>query len=445
MNITDLLREDGVVLKKVAGTHGGEFASRCPQCGGTDRFRAWPNEGNGGKWWCRQCDKGVDVLEYLMKVRGIRYNDACLQLGIEPLKCRTLSWDHRKGANSWTPKEAREPNDSWRAKAALLIDWAVDQLHWTEDGMEALEWLQTERGLTEQTIKDSRLGWIPKDFRKDRAEWGLPESKRENGTPRPLWIPRGLLIPYLLDDVPLKLKVRRPDPNAEPRYYLLPGSSPRAMIFRLDRPVSLVVESELDALLIDQEAGDLVNSVALGSAKMRPDAAAVRVIEKSARILNALDCDQAGACESWTWWREQFANAHRWPPVVGKDPGDMRASGVSIRAWVEAGLPAAETADSSTESVDLSSKPADVSTSGVERKSVMAELYRFYAITAENYKAPDWARLIEIPGWKDALDRLEESFTLAWQSGENSSREFEELREHWRAGMGVVKGVRRAA
>ena len=39
-------------LVKVASTRGGEYAGPCPFCGGEDRFRVQPEQ---GQWFCRQC------------------------------------------------------------------------------------------------------------------------------------------------------------------------------------------------------------------------------------------------------------------------------------------------------------------------------------------------------------------------------------------------------
>jgi DNA primase len=41
MNLVDLIGRD-TTLRKVASTHGGEYAGSCPWCGGDDRFRVWP-------------------------------------------------------------------------------------------------------------------------------------------------------------------------------------------------------------------------------------------------------------------------------------------------------------------------------------------------------------------------------------------------------------------
>ena len=59
---------DGLELKKVASTGGGEYAGPCPFCGGRDRFRVNPYA-NPGRWLCRNCTGGKwqDVIAYIAK------------------------------------------------------------------------------------------------------------------------------------------------------------------------------------------------------------------------------------------------------------------------------------------------------------------------------------------------------------------------------------------
>jgi hypothetical protein len=113
-----------------------------------------------------------------------------------------------------------------------------------------------------------------------------------------------------------------------------------------------LMESELDALLVHQEAPDLCSAVALGSAGNRPHAAAERLLRAAHVILVSLDFDtpdskgrRAGAAAS-RWWIEQFPQSKRWPPAVGKDPTEMFMKGVSVRLWVEAGLDAPQVPES---------------------------------------------------------------------------------------------------
>ena len=99
----------------------------------------------------------------------------------------------------------------------------------------------------------------------------------------------------------------------------------------------IIVESELDAILLHQEAGNLVTSIALGNAQTRPDMITDQLLKQAKIILVSLDSDQAGVKESWQWWANHYPNSKRWPPVKGKDPGEMYLSGVDLRIWVEAG------------------------------------------------------------------------------------------------------------
>ncbi|MBI9078068.1 MAG: P4 alpha zinc-binding domain protein, partial [Desulfatibacillum sp.] len=75
MTLSDLLQQDGIALKKVAH---GEYSTSCPACGGTDRFRVWPEK---GRWWCRGCEKSGDAIEYLRAFKGLSYFEACLASG----------------------------------------------------------------------------------------------------------------------------------------------------------------------------------------------------------------------------------------------------------------------------------------------------------------------------------------------------------------------------
>jgi hypothetical protein len=110
------------------------------------------------------------------------------------------------------------------------------------------------------------------------------------------------------------------------------------MVLNAGEDIFVVVESELDGVLIAQEAGDLVVVVVLGSATVRPHLELVEKLRRSRLILVALDYDEAGGKEAGDWWSNEFSQAYRWPPVDGKDPGEMLTAGVSIREWVEIGI-----------------------------------------------------------------------------------------------------------
>jgi hypothetical protein len=229
------------------------------------------------------------------------------------------------------------PGELWQARARKLVDEAVYHL-WTPTGKPMLDFLNQRRGLIEKTIREFSLGLIPLNRWADAKTWGVDEILKDNGKPKKYWIPRGLTIPLCQADQVLRVRVRRPKSDNDPRYYLLRGSDTRAMVLGTDKAVSILVESELDALLLHQEAGDLVNVISLGNAQSRPDQGAAETLNQSQLILVSLDADQAGATESWRWWKQHYPQACRWPSIQGKDPGEMWTAGVNLRTWVEAGL-----------------------------------------------------------------------------------------------------------
>ena len=110
------------------------------------------------------------------------------------------------------------------------------------------------------------------------------------------------------------------------------------MNFNLDRKHLVIVESELDGLLIEQEAGELAGVVALGSAQAKPDQELNGLLRLASSILVSLDFDEAGASAAWWYWLSNYPNARRWPTPYGKDPSEAFQKGLNIRAWVEAGL-----------------------------------------------------------------------------------------------------------
>lgn len=207
---------------------------------------------------------------------------------------------------------------------------------WADIGKEALAFLHG-KGLTDDTIRTARLGLNPSDLYFDRQSWGLPAEVKENGKPKKLWLPAGLVIPYFLNGNIIRLRIRRPE--GEPRYYIVPGSDTKPMTWNLDKKTLVILESELDGLLLNQEVGDLVGIVALGTATAKPDSHIHTALTGADLILVALDTDEAGAKASWSFWPETYgAKAKRWPCIMGKDPSDAWKNGLDLRAWIVAGV-----------------------------------------------------------------------------------------------------------
>lgn len=252
-NILDLLEEDGIIPKETGSTHGGEYKSSCPGCGGKDRFCIWPNRKDGPAYWCRRCRKSGNAVNYLMDFRHMNYHAACSYVGITPQDLQHSVY-HGYG---WKPQSSHTPPDKWRNRAGLFVENAESGL-WGLLGANIRQWLG-KRGLTEQTIRLSRLGCSPPDIRIDRQAWGLPEKLNQDGKPSKLFLPEGLVIPYFRNGQVQRLRVRRfgDDGPDEPRYRIIAGSSTDPMVLGAGDAV-IVVESELDAIYCSRKPETLL-------------------------------------------------------------------------------------------------------------------------------------------------------------------------------------------
>ena len=333
MSLLDLLKEDNIYPKRKASTHGGEYKSPCPKCGGKDRFIYWPNHPEGESWWCRQCSKGGTAVHYLVHIRNMSYSDAYKSLGITPSHRARNYTGHR-----WEPQPPQEPPTKlWQQQAAAFLHWSQGIL-WDGVYVKIRELLFKERGLTEETVKQAGLGWISQDYYADRESWGLPESLNEQGKNTKLWLPAGLVIPCFRDGQLYRMRIRRYNTSDDVgKYYIVPGSSMTPVILSNSNRF-ILVESELDCILLHQEAGDLATIIALGSSEIKPDSMLYERMTGADKILISLDSDKAGAYSSWKFWMEHFPQATRWPVIKGKDPTEAYLNGLNLRKWILAGI-----------------------------------------------------------------------------------------------------------
>ncbi len=97
MHILDLVIRDGLAPKAA----GDEHHSPCPLCGGRDPFIIWHKL---NCYYCRQCKRRGDPIQYLRDFHAMSYTEACKYLGMptdrEP---HTMLW-HPELA--WTVKDA---------------------------------------------------------------------------------------------------------------------------------------------------------------------------------------------------------------------------------------------------------------------------------------------------------------------------------------------------
>jgi hypothetical protein len=128
------------------------------------------------------------------------------------------------------------------------------------------------------------------------------------------------------------------------KYYAVPGSSMGTMILpcrgvdQRSAHVWVVVESELDAVLVWQETGDVCGVMSTGSASTRTDVQAYALLRDALHIMVAFNDDQGGRV-NYPWWQENLKETAWHPVPKGKDPAEAWKAGVNIREWVIAGLP----------------------------------------------------------------------------------------------------------
>lgn len=306
-------------LRRVASTNGGEWAGPCPFCGGEDRFRVWPNHPDGkGRWWCRRCGQSGDAVDYLRARDGLAYREAMERLGLtggQPVSRQTVATRQRETGT--LPADPAGP--TWDPKAAERIPATCKATLWEDRGERARSWL-ARRGLREETLRAWRIGYNPAD--------------RRIGS---LFVPRGIVIPCFVDGALWYLKVRRPVPPLPgAKYQQVKGGGKRAL-FGLDhldgKRVVVICEGEFDALLLRQEAGDLVDVVALGSATVRPSPRFLAYLLGASHWLVATDRDNAGE-KGGAWWGDFSARVRRVRPLQGKDLTDFYQEGGDLRAWV---------------------------------------------------------------------------------------------------------------
>lgn len=342
----DLLALLGGSYQRVSGRDGGEYAGSCPFCGGRDRFHVWPHAEHP-TWWCRQCDKRGDAITLLRERDGLSFQEATRQLGLPDT-------DPHPRQPRWVrmPDPAVEPPPpDWQAAAWAFVKESAAAL-WS-DYARPREWLH-QRGFTDATLRHFQIGYHTGSRQHDqRVNWGLPEEPYTDQRGRQrlrttIWLPKGIVIPWIADGHLWGVQIRRPKGN--PRYYSLPGSG--NALFNADALVSgqgvVLVEGAFDAIAVQQEAGHLVAAAATGSGGAR----AMRWITRialCAPILLGFDADQGGETPT-AYWQAIFPKARRWPPLAN-DPAAMLQRGLSLHSWAQIGLAKIETMQRTREEV----------------------------------------------------------------------------------------------
>ncbi|MBN1921171.1 MAG: hypothetical protein JW892_08010 [Anaerolineae bacterium] len=330
MDLLVLVQND-TTLKRVATTHGGEYAGPCPFCGGRDRFRVWPHHpGGSGRWWCRRCERSGDSVAYLVERGALTLAQAAAirdtQAGI------VVALPKPEPA---PPLLAEPPSSAWQARALQFVAYAESQLWGAQSHarQEVQQW-----GLNDETIRFWRLGWNPSDLYDDPVRWGL-QGKR-------IYLPRGITIPHFSGQQLWGVKIRRyvgwqaaaAPKYIQPRRNDVDDETPHDTLFGADQlrgqsPCLLLTEGEKDCLLAWQALRDLVDVASVCGAARRFPASWLSYLLPYRAILVAYDADPAGLAGA--------AKLRAWAACItsiqvpdGDDIVAFAQRGGDLRAWL---------------------------------------------------------------------------------------------------------------
>lgn len=295
-----------------AVTSGGNIGWLCPfHDDNNPSFFLTPDRRH---YVCFGCGTRGDVLDFTAEIEGIKLSEAA----------KRLSQEEEIPAPSAAPPprqeavECRVPPPEWRERATSFVKRCARKL-WREnnDGLGHLR----KRGILCDTIDHWQLGW-------------LDEARRTTWGGRDVYLPRGIIIPWVVKGEVWHIKMRlfeEWDDREAPKYLRAKGGVPT--LFGVDhvdgKRIAVICEGELDAILLHQEAGDLVDVVAIGPKNSTRD---LEPIQGAKRWLLALDNDADDIAGRWEDSHEQV---ERFKPSKGNDVTDFYLAGGNLREWVQ--------------------------------------------------------------------------------------------------------------
>jgi DNA primase len=269
------------------------------------------------KWWSRNGEVG-DGVQYLMRYCLLSFPEAVAALSGSPITKQKAPGEYQLHRPILKPQKWK--TTKWQTESKKLIQFSRSCL-FGPNGKERLSYLVQERGLQIDTIRHRCLGWLP------------PKKQMPSKLVIPSYDSRG-------DLVRIRFRMDKSGPEQE-RYRISKGSNPKdpfPINVASGKPI-MILESELDAILVAQEVGDLIGILGMGTTALKFDGAiADYLIKNIPAILISLDNDQSGRAKT-TQLIKQFPHALDWsvPKRYGKDPGEAWKH-MGLRKWVKSGL-----------------------------------------------------------------------------------------------------------
>lgn len=321
-------QEIGLLPKKTSSTHGGEYHSPCPACGGRDRFFIQPNRKMKnciGYYQCRQCAKKGDSIQFCIDFLGLTFPQAVQKIGAEIQECVYSTPIER----SFIAPILISPSEQWSLRAKDFVLWAHDQILHAPVTLKSLE----SRGLSLNAVHNYKIGYCTHDLWVNPSEFQIESDKK-------LFLPEGVVIPTMESSGKIiRLKIRRikwTPKDQFPKYWAIKGSmNGLNIVGDVAKPLMIIVESELDAYALHHAVNDLLFVVAVGSNTKNPDYV-VDYWAKRRCLLICHDNDEGGLAMNEKW-KQLYLHAGSAPVPIekGKDIGEAVANGLDLRAWIK--------------------------------------------------------------------------------------------------------------
>lgn len=287
--------------------------------------------------WCRQCDFRGDAIEYVMRRDGCDFRAACdtLGLALDAQPKRFVSRQPGRRDNGYQRQPVNLAGKdwvglkdfNWQAAASTFVDRCFSLVeHVKPESAAARDYLENKRRLGVHTTDSHRIGFNPHSH---KAQWGPVE----------VWLPAGIVIPWVIDGAIWRVNIRRLD-GSEPKYI-----SPKGWangLFNADKLkpgcTAVLVEGEFDALTIEQEQPHPIKyvPVATGSTGGSRIYRWVGKLALCSSVIVAFDGDEPGE-QAAAWWLDALPRAIRKRPTQ-HDVSDMLSTGEDIHAWLQSHL-----------------------------------------------------------------------------------------------------------
>src|SRR6266705_3137307 len=319
---------------------GKEYHGSCPKCGGNDRFVFWES----GRFSCSIRSSGCGISGsspywYLRDIEGLSHRNACEDLGIDLDQFEEWQEQQRNVLPLFMTSD-QEPCKKWMDAASAFV-YRAERYLWSDKGTKALEYLHG-RGLTNETIRYAKLGFCPGWYHEQLENWGLTSIQTLEETE--IKIPPGITIPWIVENKIWKISVKRFE-DVEKGYFQVVGSSDALYTIDTSRGYDtpcMLLESEFDALSVQQEAGGIIAAIATGGTSKGQSLRWINQLKQAPGVLIGFDADEAGNNGAQSW-QKKIPQALRWMPF-SHDANDMLTEfDGCVRMWVEMGLRALHT------------------------------------------------------------------------------------------------------